>query len=150
MRHYSPEERAWKVIAIGEEGKACMRHLEKICQKVKFCSIPFPPKASIWIRQVQVYCSLFQYHKGRIKNCGSLKCAARWCNIQNPLSLTVAEILEKLKMGKKECTFYQEHGKRFHQKHLNKRIRIAHEKEDEEAITKISAIIQREQQHSFW
>jgi hypothetical protein len=58
--------------------------------------------------------------------------------------------LEKLKMCKKECAFYQEHGKRFHWKHLNNRLRIAHEEEDEEAITKISTIIQREQQHSFW
>jgi hypothetical protein len=113
MGCYTPEERAQKVIAINEEGKTYMRHAEKICPKIKSCGIPFSPKASIWIRQVQVYYSLLRYHKGRIKHRRNLKCAARWCNIQNPLSLTVAEILEKLKMCKKECAFHQEHGKRF-------------------------------------
>jgi hypothetical protein len=60
------------------------------------------------------------------------------------------EILEKLKECKKECTIDQEHEKQFHQKHLNDRLRIAQEEEDKEAIIKISAIIQREQQRSFW
>jgi hypothetical protein len=120
-----------------------MQHAEKICQKIKSCRIPFSPKASIWIRQVQVYYSLFQYHKGRIKKCRNLKQAAQRCNIQNPLSLTVAEILEKLKACKKECAFYQEHGKQFRWKHLNDRLRIATKEEDKEAITKITAIIQQ-------
>jgi hypothetical protein len=58
MGCYTPEERAQKVIAINEEGKTYMRHAEKICPKIKSCGIPFSPKASIWIRQVQVYYSL--------------------------------------------------------------------------------------------
>jgi len=86
--NYTPEERAMKVIIINKEGKAYMRHAEKICQKIKSCRIPFSPEAFIWIRQVQVYYSLLQYHKGRIKNRGILKQAARHCNIPNPLSLT--------------------------------------------------------------
>ncbi len=55
-----------------------------------------------------------------------------------------------MKACKKECAFYQEHGKLFHQKHLNDRFRIATKEEDKEAITKIILIIQREQQRSFW
>jgi hypothetical protein len=46
--------------------------------------------------------------------------------------------------------FYQEHGQCFYRKHLNNRLRIAQEQEDEEAFIRISAIIQREQQHTFW
>ncbi len=90
-----------------------MQHAEKICRKIESFRIPFSPEASICIRQVQVYYSLLQYHKGRIKNCGNLKQVARRCNIQNPLSMTVAEILEKLKACKKECAFYQEHKNDF-------------------------------------
>jgi hypothetical protein len=75
---------------------------------------------------------------------------ARHCNIPNPLGLTVAEILERLKVCKKECLFYQEHGQRFCRKHLHNWLKIAQEKEDEEAITKVGAIIQHEQQRSFW
>jgi hypothetical protein len=46
--------------------------------------------------------------------------------------------------------FYQEHGQRFHRKHLNNRVKIVQEREDEEAITKIGAIIQCKQQKRFW
>jgi hypothetical protein len=46
--------------------------------------------------------------------------------------------------------FYQEHGQRFCRKHLNNWLKIGQEKEDEEATTKIGAIIQCEQQRSFW
>ncbi len=133
---YSAAERARKVLAIDEEGKAYMRHAEKICRKIKSCWIPFSPEALIWIRRVQVYYSLLGYHKGRVKNQGNLKRAARRCNIPNPLSLSVAEIYERLKECKKECLFFQEHGKQFRRKHLNNRLRIAQEEEDKEAFGK--------------
>jgi hypothetical protein len=119
---YTTEERARKVITIDEEGKAYMRHAEKICCKIKSCRIPFLPEAAIWIRQVQVYYSLLRYHKGRVKNRGNLKRATRRCNIPNPLSLTIAEICARLKECKKECVFFQEHGKRYGRKHLNNRL----------------------------
>ena len=127
-----------------------MRYTEKICHKIKSCRIPFSPEAAIWIRRVQVYYSFLRYHKWRVKNRGNLKRAARQCNIPNPLSLSIAEIYNRLKECKKECVFFQEHRKRYHRKHLNNRLRAAQEKEDEEAIQKISAIIQREQKRSFW
>jgi hypothetical protein len=88
----SAAEQARKVMAIDKEGKAYMRHAEKICRKIKSCWIPFSPEALIWIRRVQVYYSLLRYHKGGVKNRGNLKRAARRCNIPNPLSLSVTEI----------------------------------------------------------
>jgi hypothetical protein len=86
---YSDKERARRVVIIDEEGKAYMRRAEKICRKIKCCRIPFSPKAAIWIQCIQVYYSLLRYHKGRIKNCGNLKPAARQCNIPNPLQLLI-------------------------------------------------------------
>jgi hypothetical protein len=133
-----------------EEGKAYMCHAEKICKKIKCCRIPFSPEASIWIRHVQVYYSLLRYHKGKIKNHGNLKRSAQWCNIPNPLSLSIQEITLHLKACKRECAFYQQHGKRFRRKHLENRKRIVKEQDDEEAFNKICAIIQREQQQNFW
>jgi hypothetical protein len=127
-----------------------MRHAKKICRKIKSLCIPFSPEAAIWIRRVQVYYSLLRYHKGRVKNGGNLTRAARRCNIPNPLSLTVAEICARLKECKKECAFFQEHGKRYRWKHLNNRLQVSQESEDKEAIQKISAIIQRKQQRNFW
>jgi hypothetical protein len=111
MGNYSAAEPARRVIVIDKEGKAYMRHAEKICRKIKSCWILFPPEALIWIRWVQVYYSLLRYHKGRVKNQGNLKRAARRCNIPNPLSLSVLEIYERLKECKKECPIFQEHGK---------------------------------------
>jgi hypothetical protein len=46
--------------------------------------------------------------------------------------------------------FYQEHGQHFHRNHLNNRLRIAQEQEGKEAFTRISAIIQHEQQRALW
>ncbi len=127
-----------------------MRRAEKICRKIKCCRIPFLPEAAIWIRRVQVSYSLLRYHKGKIKNHGNLKRAARQCNIPNPLELSVQDIAQRLKACKKECAFYQEHGKRFRQKYLERRKRITEEQDNEEAFKKISTIIQREHQRDFW
>jgi len=122
---YSDSERAKKVIIIDEEGKAYMRHAEKICRKLKCCRIPFSPEAALWIRRVQIYYSLLKYHKGKLKNRGNLNQAARRCNIPNPFQLSIQEITQRLIICKKECAFYQEHGKGFRQKHLNRRKQIA-------------------------
>jgi hypothetical protein len=123
-----------------------MRRAEKICRKIKCCRIPFSPEAAIWIRRVQIYSSILQYHKGKIKNRGNLKRAARRCNIDDPLTLPLEEILQRLKACKKECLFYRELGKRFRRKHLEERKIAAQENGDNESFAAISAIIQQEHQ----
>ncbi len=75
---------------------------------------------------------------------------ARRCNILNPLVLSLAKVLQHVKECKQECKFYQENGKRFRLKHLNIRMRLAQERDDEEAFKRTGAIIQRERQRSFW
>ncbi len=120
-RGYLAEEMAQKVIKIDKEGKAYMRHAEKMCTKIKSCCIAFLPEASIWIRRVQVYYLLLWYHNEKIKNRGNLKQAARRCNIPNLLSLSIQEFTLCLETCKRECAFYQEHGKRFHRQHLKNR-----------------------------
>ncbi len=127
-----------------------MRRAEKICRKIRCCCIPFSLEAAIWIRQVQVYYSLLRYHKRKINYRGNLKLATRRCNIPDPLLLLIQEITNRLEACKKECVFYQEHGRRFRRKHLENRKKIAQEQEDEEAFNKISTIIQQEQQWDFW
>ena len=122
----------------------------KHLQENECCRIPFSPEAAIWIWRVQVYYSLLRYHRRKIKNRGNLKRAARRCNIPNPLRLSMQEITQRLETCKKECAFYQEHGKRFHRKHLENRKRIAQEQDDKEAFNKISAVIHREHQRDFW
>jgi hypothetical protein len=147
---YLNSERARGVIMINKEGKTYMRHTEKICCKIKCCRIPFSPEAAIWIRHVQVYQLLLRYHKGRIKNRGNLKQAARRYNISNLLSMSIQEIPLRLEECKRECLFYQEHGRRLQRKHLETRKKTAQDKADDEAFNKICTIIQRKQQRDFW
>jgi hypothetical protein len=97
-----------------------------------------------------VYYSIIQLHKGQIRNKKNLKRAARRFNIQNALGLSMAKVLQRVKECKRESKFYQENGKRFQAKHLNERMLLAQECEDEEAFKKIGAIIQKERQRLFW
>jgi hypothetical protein len=68
----------------------------------------------------------------------------------NPLGMSIQEIALRLKECKKECLFYQEHGKRFRGKHLETRKKAEQDVADNEAFQIICAIIQQEQQHDFW
>jgi hypothetical protein len=133
-----------------KKGSLTCDTLRRSAEKIKCCRIPFLPKASIWKQWVQVYYAILHFHWGKIKNRGNLKRAARRCNIPNPLSLSIQDILARLEVCKKEYGFYQEHGQHFRRKHLNTRLRLAKEQEDEEAFQKISSIIQREHQRNFW
>ncbi len=105
------QDKMMRVGSIDKAGKEYMKHAEKVCRKIKCCWIPFSPEASIWIRHAQVYYSLLKLHKGKIRNKGNLKWATRRCNIPNPLGLSIAKILLQVEECKRECQFYQEHGK---------------------------------------
>ncbi len=63
--------------------------------------------------------------------------------------MLIQEITHRLEACKRECVFYQEHGKQFQWKHLKHWKQIAQDQEDEEAFNKISSIIQQEQQRNF-
>jgi hypothetical protein len=79
-----------------------------------------------------------------------MKRAAQQCYIPDPFHMLIQEITHRLEACKRECVFYQEHGKQFRRKQLKNQKQIAQEQEDEEAFNKISAIIQREHQQIFW
>jgi hypothetical protein len=98
------EETARRVIPISEEGKIYTIHMEKLCRKIKCCKIPFSPKASIWIRRVQVLL-VSPIPPRQDKKLWELKRPARRCNIPNPLSLSIPNILACLRECKRACTF---------------------------------------------
>ncbi len=129
-----------------------MRRAEKICRSIKCCRIPFSPEAAIWIHQVQVYYSLLRYHKEKIKNRRKVKCAAWGCNIPNPLQLLIQEITHRLEACKKDCIFYQEHGKRFQRKHLKNQRRLPRSKKMRKHSTRSAPLFNEniEHQQDFW
>jgi hypothetical protein len=118
-------EKAARINKIDSEGRDYMRHAEKVCRKIKNCRIPYLPEAAIWIRQAQVYYLIICWHKGKIRNKGNLKRAARRCNILNPLGMSLAEVLLRVEECKRECNFFQENGRRFQNKHLAESLRLA-------------------------
>ncbi len=64
--------------------------------------------------------------------------------------LSIQEIILRLKACKKECLFYWDHGKKFRRKHLDEWKKVAHNKDDKEALANICKIIQRKHQQDFW
>ncbi len=138
-----------RVCAIDQASKEFMTHAKKVCRKIKCCRIPYSPEASIWIRRAQAYYLLLRYRKGGIKNVGNLKQVARRCNISNPLGLSAGKIDARVEECKRECKFYQKHGKQFQAQHLTTWLHLAQVRANEETVGKIVAIIQREKQRSF-
>jgi hypothetical protein len=100
-------EKTMRVGSIDKAGKEYMKHAKKVCRKIKCCRIPFSPEASIWIRHAQIYYSLLKLHKGKIRNKGNLKRAARRRNIPNPLGLSIAKILLHVEECERECCRYR-------------------------------------------
>ena len=66
------------------------------------------------------------------------------------MSLSIEEILLRLKACVDQCDHFRKNGKYYRRKHLYRRLEAAKEKEDEEAERQILAIIQREKDKSFW
>jgi hypothetical protein len=127
-----------------------MRYAEKNCRKIKSGCIPFSPESSLWIHWTQVYRSLLKFHAGRIQNQGNLKRLAHQCNIPDAFSLLIQEIYYRLKACLSRCEYFRKNGHYYWRKHLYSRLEVAKEKEDEEAVRQILAIIQREKDKPFW
>ena len=81
-----------------------------ICSEINCCRIAFSPEAAIWIRRVQVYYSIFCYHKGKIKNRGNLKRAARRCNIADPLRIPIKKLSSNLRLARRIAYFIANTG----------------------------------------
>ena len=129
---------------LDKEGEAYMKHAEKKCQQLKSGRIPFSPKASLWIRQSQVYCLLLHWHAGKIRNCGNLRQTTRRCQITAPFQLTVNDIKLKLRICKEKFDYFWKQGKRHQRQHLNQCLKRAQELEDKAAERQVLAIIKRE------
>ena len=127
-----------------------MRYAEKRCRKFKSGCILFLPEASLWIKKTQVYRSLLKYHAGKIRNRGNLKRSARRCGIENTLSIPPKVLYERIKVCVEQCDYFRKHGKPHQRKHLNNRLQVAIDKEDDVAEKQILAIITREKEKSKW
>jgi hypothetical protein len=100
------------------------------CWRIKTGRIPFSPEAALWLKQTQVYQSLLKYHAGRIKNRGDLKQAAWRCRIEDAVFISQGEINARLRTCIERCKHFQNHGQSYRQKHLQRNLAAAKEKDD--------------------
>ena len=64
--------------------------------------------------------------------------------------LSLKVVRDRLKICKEKCKYFCRHGHHYRRKHLKNRLAAAQERHDKEAETKILAIIQRENDRSYW
>ena len=129
---------------VDEQSKELMVNAEKRCRKLKCGKIPFLPEASLWIKHCQFYHTLLRALSGNKINQGNLKRLARRVKISNSLSLSIEEVVMKLKECKQQCKYYQVHGQCYRWKHLKRQLETAWEKQDKDAEKRILQIIARE------
>jgi hypothetical protein len=134
---------------LDKQSKDIMLNAEKRCRRIKSGRIPFSPEAALWIRRTQVYRSLLRYHRGLIRNRGNLKRTARRCGILQCFSLSIEDILQRIKVCIDQCDYFRKNGKQYRRKHLNKCLQTARDYEDDAKEKEILAIIQREKDRSF-
>ena len=135
---------------IDNEGKQYMKNSEKRCRKIKSGRIPFSPEAAKWIRRVQVYKSLLKYVQVGRGNRGNLRRTAYRAGIPSPFRLSEEDIRARLEVGKKHCEYYRQHGKRYRRRHLQERLEMAREEDNDEAERQILGSIKRERERAFW
>ena len=83
---------------LDRQSREIMLNAEKKCRRIKSGRIPFSPEAALWIRLTQVYRSLLRYHRGLIPNRGNLKRTARRCGILHCFSISIEDILQRIKV----------------------------------------------------
>ena len=135
---------------IDKEQGDYMLNAEKKCRKIKSGRIPFSPESSKWIKRARTYRSILRFHAGKIRNKANLKRAARRCGINNCLRISLAEVRARLKVCKEKYNYFRKNGQKYRTRHLKNRLKIAKDKGDEEAETRILAIISAEKQRAYW
>jgi hypothetical protein len=149
-RGTSVEDVRQKVNSVDADSRQYMTHAEKKCRKIKSGRIPFSPEASVWIRRRQVYESLLRRLDGKIKNRSNLRRSAQRCGIPLAFQLSRTAIHQRLAVCADKCQYFERHGHRYRQRHLQQRLSVARQTRNSVAEEKILAIIQREKERSFW
>jgi hypothetical protein len=97
-----------------------------------------------------MYKSLLKFVRGGGRNRGNLRREAHRARIENPLTLTEANILAQIKVGQQHCAYYRQHGKAYRKRHLTESLEVAREEEDKEAERQILGMIKCEWEQAFW
>ena len=114
-----------KVEKIDQEAGQLMSNASWKCRKIKSGRICFSPESVLWIKRRQIYQSLLEHLRGRPKNRGKLKRAARKQQIRSPFQLSSQEIRSRLTICESQISYFREFGERYRKKHLLNRVDAA-------------------------
>lgn len=145
-----PEVIRRKLDAIDKTMAQLMHHAEKQCRRLKSGRIPFSPEASMWIKRTLCYRALLRFWAGKIKNRGNLRRQAKRCHIENPFSLSLQSIADRLAQCRARCQYFMKYGQRHRKQHLTARLHAAKDRQDEEGERRILQIIKGERDRAFW
>jgi hypothetical protein len=139
-----------KVEEIDLEAGQLMSNASRKCRKFKSGRICFCPELVLWIKMKQIYQSLLEHLRGRPKNRGNLKHAARKRQIRTPFQLSGQKIRSCLTICESQIAYFREFGERYRKKHLLNRVDAAQQAGSDKAARQILNIIAREKQRTFW
>ena len=114
-----------KVGKIDLEAGQLMNNASQKCRKFKLGWICFSFKSVLWIKRKQIYHSLLKHLRGRPKNRGNIKRAARKQQIRTPFQLSSQEIISPLTICEIQIAYFREFGERYRKKHLLNRVDAA-------------------------
>jgi hypothetical protein len=138
------EEATQMIKKIDEESGQYMKHAEKKCRKLKSGRMPFSLESIIWIKRKQIYISLLDYQRGKVKKRGNLLRSARRQQIVRPLSLTIRDIKVRLEVCKQQLAHFREHGHQYRKQHLLWWAEVARKAGKHDTAQQILKIIERE------
>ncbi len=100
--------------------------------------------------ELQMYKSLLGFLQGKGRNQGNLRRAAYRAGITQPFRLNESDILARIKVCQKQCSYYKKNGKSSRRKLLQECAAQAKERGDEKAEGEILGIIKPERERAFW
>jgi hypothetical protein len=124
--------------------------LERQCNKFCVGSIKFSLIPGIWIRCLQAYCWVQQFHENKVAHGGNLFRTCICLNIASPLVLTSAQVV----INVNECMIWLEGLKKdapiLRNAHLRKCLSLAQVREDTALVIAIQKILHAETIHHRW
>lgn len=121
-----------------------MTHAENKCTKFKSCAIEYSPTVGQWLRRRTVLKWLLRWHDGKVPDTRNMCRAAKRANIESPLTLSRAEVANRLQACLQELFELKSQAPALRRKHLRWRLSLAKNRGDEESAREILRISRNE------
>jgi len=117
---------------------------EKWCNKFRDGNIEFSPVVGIWIRRLQAYRWIEQYHAGKVKHAGNLCRTCQRLGTSSPQSHCPAQILAGIEACTRHLADLKKIAPQLQNDHLQTCLASARDRGDGSAIKTIQNILRTE------